>query len=117
MNFLARNNREGEWLRARTRPVVDLEDKESAPVKTWEGAISALALVPVVIFLIQRNLVFSDGRYGLFESDLLPLFLMILAGSVILLIGKPWHSVSKFGSPLRWTALQMRCLMNVFRQP
>lgn len=70
-------------------------------LRAWEILLAALALVPVGILLVQRALLFGDLRYGVFDSDVVVLFLWMLIGAVLLLVSKPWNKISRAGGAVR----------------
>lgn len=69
--------------------------------RPWEILLAALALVPAGILVVQRALLFGDLKYGVFDGDVVVLFLWMLLVSVILLATKPWVKRSKLGGPVR----------------
>lgn len=71
----------------------------------WEGIAAFPALVLAAILLYQRNLVFDQAIWGLFNDNVGPLVVWAVVAGAILLATKPWNEKSQFGSQLRMFSL------------
>ena len=80
----------------------------------WELIVSFLSLSLTGLLLVQRELVFSKGKWGLFTEDSLPLAIWALVAGIILGLGQPQKRISKWGSHLRIFSLLCASLSLIF---
>lgn len=83
-------------------------------IKAREALLGILAVALVAVLVIQRSLIFSKGRFGLFTSDSFPLFLWALLCLIAVLVTRPWRVVSRFGTPVRYAALLLSLASGLF---
>lgn len=82
------------------------QSKDQIPkMLLWEGFAAFPALVLAALLLYQRNMVFDQAIWGLFDENAGPLVAWAMVAGGILLASKPWNQQSQFGSQLRLAGL------------
>lgn len=80
----------------------------------WELPAGIFAGFPAVMALYNRNSLFHDTRYGLFDDDAWVLALWLLLGAALLVWGKPWQRLQRWGSRWRLLCLSLSLISLAF---
>lgn len=70
--------------------------KES-PVRAWELVVSLPALGFCAVVAYNRSLIYSKGKWGLFNDHNLSIVALLLVAIIALLVTRPWRTARRLG--------------------